>query len=62
MSTNTNATEKKIHRQMTIEAILSMFPHKAQRLSQEITNASCIVWVAMQRLGKRWKRACLGME
>lgn len=28
-----------IHRQMTIESILSLFPHKAQRLSQEITNA-----------------------
>ncbi|NGX58263.1 MAG: Iron-sulfur cluster insertion protein ErpA [Chlamydiae bacterium] len=31
--------EKKIHRQLTIESILSMFPYKAQRLSQEITNA-----------------------
>ena len=31
--------QKKIHRQMTIDSILSMFPHKAQRLSQEITNA-----------------------
>jgi iron-sulfur cluster assembly protein len=29
----------KIHRQMTIEQILGLFPHKAQRLSQEITNA-----------------------
>lgn len=28
-----------IHRQMTIEEILGMFPNKAQRLSQEITNA-----------------------
>lgn len=28
-----------IHRQMTIEQILSLFPNKAQRLSQEITNA-----------------------
>ncbi len=28
-----------IHRGMTIEQILSLFPHKAQRLSQEITNA-----------------------
>lgn len=28
-----------IHRQMTIDQILGMFPHKAQRLSQEITNA-----------------------
>jgi iron-sulfur cluster assembly protein len=28
-----------IHPQMTIEEILSLFPHKAQRLSQEITNA-----------------------
>lgn len=31
--------ETKIHRQMTIDQILSMFPFKAQRLSQEITNA-----------------------
>ena len=30
---------KKISRQMTIEEILGMFPYKAQRLSQEITNA-----------------------
>lgn len=30
---------KKITRQMTIEEILGMFPYKAQRLSQEITNA-----------------------
>jgi iron-sulfur cluster assembly accessory protein len=28
-----------IHRQMTIEQILGMFPNKAQKLSQEITNA-----------------------
>lgn len=33
------ATKKKIHPQMTIEEILSLFPNKAQRLSQEITNA-----------------------
>lgn len=32
-------TKKKIHQQMTIEEILSLFPSKAQRLSQEITNA-----------------------
>lgn len=31
--------KKRIHRQMTIEDILGMFPYKAQRLSQEITNA-----------------------
>lgn len=30
---------KRVHRHMTIDEILSMFPHKAQRLSQEITNA-----------------------
>ena len=30
---------KTIHRQMTIEQILSLFPTKAQRLKQEITNA-----------------------
>lgn len=28
-----------VHREMTIESILGMFPHKAQRLAQEITNA-----------------------
>ena len=33
------STKKKIDRQMTIEDILSMFPYKAQKLSQEITNA-----------------------
>jgi iron-sulfur cluster assembly protein len=37
MSTIKN--EKKIHRQMTIESILSLFPFKAQKLAQEITNA-----------------------
>jgi iron-sulfur cluster assembly protein len=31
--------EATIHRHMTIDQILSMFPYKAQRLSQEITNA-----------------------
>ncbi len=34
-----SAKPKKVDREMTIEAILSLFPHKAQRLSQEITNA-----------------------
>lgn len=29
----------RISRDMTIESILAMFPHKAQRLAQEITNA-----------------------
>lgn len=37
--TTQNQTGKKIHRQMTIEEILSLFPYKAQKLSQEITNA-----------------------
>lgn len=44
-----------IHRQMTIEEILGMFPFKAQRLSQEITNAGlhCIgchaaVWETLE--------------
>lgn len=36
---NSQKESKKIHRQMTIEEILGMFPYKAQRLSQEITNA-----------------------
>lgn len=31
--------KKRIHRHMTIDEILSLFPYKAQRLSQEITNA-----------------------
>jgi iron-sulfur cluster assembly accessory protein len=30
---------RRVSRQMTIEDILGMFPHKAQKLSQEITNA-----------------------
>lgn len=33
------STQQKIHPQMTISDILAMFPDKAQRLSQEITNA-----------------------
>jgi iron-sulfur cluster assembly protein len=44
-----------INRQMTIEEILGMFPHKAQKLSQEITNAGlhCIgchaaVWETLE--------------
>lgn len=36
---NENSKKQKIHRHMTIDQILSMFPNKAQRLSQEITNA-----------------------
>lgn len=39
MTQNDTQAAKKIHRQMTIESILSMFPFKAQKLSQEITNA-----------------------
>jgi iron-sulfur cluster assembly accessory protein len=36
----TQSTNKpRVHRHMTIEQILSLFPHKAQRLSQEITAA-----------------------
>lgn len=35
----TKTEQKRIHRHMTIEDILGMFPYKAQRLSQEITNA-----------------------
>lgn len=31
--------QTKIHKQMTISDILGMFPNKAQRLAQEITNA-----------------------
>lgn len=40
MSTKAQSPSKgKINRHMTIDQILAMFPHKAQRLSQEITNA-----------------------
>lgn len=39
MTTDQNQVATKIHRKMTIESILSMFPFKAQKLSQEITNA-----------------------
>lgn len=36
----TNQTqENKIHKEMTIEYILSLFPHQAQKLAQEITDA-----------------------
>lgn len=35
----TTTPQQKIHPQLTIEEILSMFPNKAQKLSQEITNA-----------------------
>lgn len=34
-----NSKKQAVHRQMTIDQILSLFPNKAQRLSQEITNA-----------------------
>lgn len=47
--------EKTITRDMTIESILAMFPYKAQKLSQEITNAGlhCIgcqaaVWETLE--------------
>ena len=33
------STQETIHPEMTIEQILGMFPNKAQKLSQEITNA-----------------------
>lgn len=38
MSATQQATNR-IHREMTIEEIFSLFPHKGQRLAQEITNA-----------------------
>ncbi|PJD95373.1 MAG: iron-sulfur cluster assembly accessory protein [Parachlamydia sp.] len=48
-------TKTVIHQQMTIKEILSLFPHKAQRLSQEITNAglNCVgchaaVWETLE--------------
>lgn len=37
--TATQDQKQVIHRQMTIEDILTQFPHKAQRLAQEITAA-----------------------
>lgn len=52
---DTVSPAKTIHRLMTIQEILSLFPHKAQRLSQEITNAGlhCIgchaaVWETLE--------------
>lgn len=39
MSKQKEASPPRIHRHMTIDEIFSHFPHKAQRLSQEITNA-----------------------
>lgn len=38
-TTQPNKEKVVIHRQMTIEQILSLFPYKAQKLSQEITRA-----------------------
>lgn len=38
-SSNPSSGSKTIHPQMTIDEILGLFPYKAQRLSQEITNA-----------------------
>jgi iron-sulfur cluster assembly protein len=38
-SRNEPSTQTKVHRQMTIDQILALFPYKAQRLSQEISNA-----------------------
>lgn len=38
-SDSEKSSKQTIHRHMTIDQILSMFPFKAQRLSQEITNA-----------------------
>lgn len=35
----TTETSRKIHRQMTIEEILGLYPHKAQKLAQELTNS-----------------------
>ncbi len=52
---NQPAAKTTIHAQMTIEEILSLFPHKAQKLSYEITNAGlhCIgchaaVWETLE--------------
>ena len=37
---------EQIHRAMAIEEIFSSFPHKSQRLAQEITNAGlCFIAV-----------------
>lgn len=34
-----SSTQQKVNREMTIESILSLFPHKAQRLAHEISSA-----------------------
>lgn len=34
-----SSTQQKVNREMTIESILALFPHKAQRLAHEITSA-----------------------
>lgn len=39
MSQTDTGEQEIIHRQMTIQEILSLFPQKSQRLAQEITNA-----------------------
>ncbi|MFY7842896.1 MAG: iron-sulfur cluster assembly accessory protein [Rhabdochlamydiaceae bacterium] len=38
MSSSKKTLAQEIHREMTIESILSNFPHKSQKLAQEITN------------------------
>ena len=38
-NSKTQQAPTKIHRQMTIEDILSLFPHKAQRLAHEMARA-----------------------
>lgn len=39
MAKSTKENTKRISREMTIEEIFSSFPHKSQRLAQEVTNA-----------------------
>lgn len=39
MTTQESTEKKRVSRTMTIEEILSMFPHKSQRLAHEITSA-----------------------
>lgn len=39
MTQKQESNAQRVHRNMTIDEIFSFFPHKAQRLSQEITNA-----------------------
>ena len=50
-TTQPNKEKVVIHRQMTIEQILSLFPYKAQKLAQEITSRPALRRLPCRHLG-----------